>query len=187
MASPKIHDLIDKNSTLFIIYSNKYKECKTICLTVSLSILTRVSRCASVVDCRWLCVGRHLSCIGYRLSCVGVVRWCHVFHRLSLIVGCWPSAVAGRHRVIPYCRRSSLVGRRPSLLSAVVGARPGPILAGCSRSYSKRRATWKEKKSRSEMLTVLKARSTPIATLCVVRCHINSWLCSSRQHAQYLR
>ena len=130
IASPKIHDLIDKNSTLFIIYSNKYKECKIICLTVSLSILMRVSHCASVVDCHWLCVGRHLSCISYRLSCIGVVCWCHVFHHLSLVISCWPSAVAGCHRIIPYCRWSSLVGRRPSLLSAIVGARPSPILAG---------------------------------------------------------
>ena len=160
MTSPKIYNLLDKNSTLFIIYSNKYKECKTICLTVSLSILTRVSHCASVVNCHWLCIGHHLSCIGYRLSCIGVVRWCHVFHCLSLVVGCWPSAVAGCHCVIPYCHRLSLVGCHPSLPLAVVGARPSPILAGCSQSYSKHQATWKEKKSRSEMLTILKAHST---------------------------
>ena len=160
MASPKIYNLLDKNSTLFIIYSNKYKECKTICLTVSLLILTRVSHCASVVNCHWLCIGHHLSCISYHLSCVGVMRWYHMFHCLSLVVGCWPSAVAGHHHVIPYCHRLLLVGHRPSLPSAVVGARPGPILAGCSWSYSKRQATWKEKKSRSEMLTILKARST---------------------------
>jgi len=88
------HDFVDKNSTLFIIYSNKYKRCKTVCLTVlNTQWPTSADGDGQVNACLWAFLLRSDKQVGSKAPHICTLLLCKYSTTMRTLshTGFWPS------------------------------------------------------------------------------------------------